>query len=470
MISYRQQKLSRSLSLLFVLVAVGWGPGAEADEPDQSDAMRVFEERIMPIFRSPQPSSCVQCHLASVDLKDYILPSHVDTFVALREQGLIDLHEPAKSKILTLIQMGEKDLDAGAKRIHQKVRQAEYEAFSAWIKSCCQDPSLVRLSTSESVKKIGPDQPLEVVRHARKSRVVESFTRKIWSQRMRCFPCHTPFEINPNNPQHKVPSQRHAELVEQYGAKMNLFQQTPEETLDRLIAGSRKRASGRYPLINLDAPAKSLLLLKPTSKLPPKLDDGSFEKPSSSDPVSHMGGLKMHVNDQSYKAFVSWIEDYAAVVKGEYLDAKDLPADNWIPTERILRMAEVPQDWGQGSIVQLFVHSKNPSDAGWSAEPIAFTQGIVTPRWFANGPLFLIGSSLDAVPDRAGRQESDQPFPLPPGEYLIKVYLDSGNRLQESPSRLLGQEDFVGQTAVDAKWQAGFPLAELFSATTLTSP
>src|SRR5262245_10287972 len=70
-----------------------------------SEALSIFEQRIMPIFRSPQPSSCIQCHLSSVDLKNYILPSPEKTFVSLRDQGLIDLASPEKSKILTLIQM-----------------------------------------------------------------------------------------------------------------------------------------------------------------------------------------------------------------------------------------------------------------------------------------------------------------------------------------------------------------------------
>ena len=58
---------------------------------DDVAPLQIFEERILPIFKSPEPSSCVQCHLSSVDLKDYILPSHEKTFVSLRDQGLIDL-------------------------------------------------------------------------------------------------------------------------------------------------------------------------------------------------------------------------------------------------------------------------------------------------------------------------------------------------------------------------------------------
>src|SRR5262249_31487825 len=60
-----------------------------------SAAQTVFERRILPIFKSPNPSSCTECHLAGVDLKQYILPSHERTFLSLRDQGLVDLENPA---------------------------------------------------------------------------------------------------------------------------------------------------------------------------------------------------------------------------------------------------------------------------------------------------------------------------------------------------------------------------------------
>jgi hypothetical protein len=69
----------------------------------------IFRQRLLPIFKSPNPSSCVQCHLAGVDLKAYLLDDHEKTFRSLRDQGLIDVKEPEKSKILRLIQMGSED-------------------------------------------------------------------------------------------------------------------------------------------------------------------------------------------------------------------------------------------------------------------------------------------------------------------------------------------------------------------------
>src|SRR3954469_17100897 len=104
------------LTLLAALVLL---PALRAADPSPA---QVFETRILPIFKSPNPSSCVQCHLAGVDLKDYILPSADKTFRSLRDQGLIDLAAPERSKILTLISMGKEDPRAPA--VHAQNRRA----------------------------------------------------------------------------------------------------------------------------------------------------------------------------------------------------------------------------------------------------------------------------------------------------------------------------------------------------------
>lgn len=452
-----------------LLVAMTFASSLVADEPAKSGdpaALRLFEERIMPIFKSPKPSSCVQCHLSSVDIKDYILPSHVETFIALREGGLVNVDKPEESKILKLIQMGEKDLDRGARLIHSRTRKAEFEAFSAWINACCADPALAKATAPAKVALVGSAKPLEVVRHGRKSRLAESFTRNVWSQRMRCFPCHTPNELDANNPKHKMPIQRQADLVKKFGQKMNIFQKTPEATMARLISGSRRHPEDQYPLINVEKPNKSLLLLKPISKLPKKKDDGTFEAPSSFDPVSHMGGLKMHVNDQSYKSFMLWLQDYSDTVHGRYATAEDLPKDNWIPTKRILRVKDVPESWGDLTVVQLFVYAADDSGK-WTTEPIAFTQGTITPRRLVNGALFVVGTPTKtnaAGYNAVTRDVADTPRPLRPGKYLIKAFVDSHDKIAAEPAVLLGEDDFVGQAVIDAQWRIGFPKAQTVSA------
>ena len=123
-------------------------------------ATKVFEQRLLPIFKSDQPSSCVQCHLAGVDLKNYIKPSSDDTFRSLRDQGLVNLDKPEKSKILTLINMNDTD-NAGANLLHSKTREAEAEAFAEWLKACCRDPKLrnaPKLATAELAKPARPNE------------------------------------------------------------------------------------------------------------------------------------------------------------------------------------------------------------------------------------------------------------------------------------------------------------------------
>lgn len=448
----------RSAALLLVFVAPAFAQSGSSGQPTP---LELFDQRIAPIFRSPNPSSCVQCHLSSVDLKNYILPSNEKTFASLRDQGLIDLDEPGKSKILTLIKMGEKDLDKGAKLIHEKTRQAEYDAFAAWITACCNDPVLRNLPKLSPEERARPDKPDEVIRHARKSRVVDSFARNVFSQRMRCFPCHTPHEVDENNPRQKAAVKGLRKLTEKLGEEkmkqLAFFQTTPEETLQVLIERSRNAPEGTLPLLNLDEPEKSLLLLKPLSKLPAKKENGEFEKPSSVVPVTHLGGLKMHPDDQSYKSFIAWIRDYANVVEGKYASVDELPADNWVATQKVLRLSNVPESWAEGTPVQLFVHAKRAEDGSWDPEPLAFTQGTVTPRRLVNGALFGLRSAAKWDPTALGG-----------GEYLVKVYIDRQHRLSKDPTLLLSADDYAGQVVLKkSRWRDGFQQAPIVSAAKL---
>ena len=430
---------------------------AQDDAGKEAEPKAIFEQRIMPILRSTNPSSCVQCHLASVDLKNYILPSAEKTFQSLRDQGLINLDTPADSKVLQLIQMGDQDLDRGAKLIHAKTRQAEYQAFAAWIQSCCNDPKFRDLPPLDSNEVAKPPKPLDVIRHNRKDRVLDSFVRNVWSQRMRCYPCHTPFELEVQA-EHSNPRETHRKFEEQYGQRMNIFRQSPAETMRHLIISSRKPAADRLPLINTKEPRHSLLVLKPTAKVPGKDANGRPIAPSNSLPVSHGGGLKMFVDDQSYKSFMAWIEDYARVVDDQYQSAHDLPLDNWIPTKHVIRMSDVPKNWSETSAVQMFVYAWDTANSTWDSRPTAFTQGRITPRSFVNGSLFLFGSST-----HSGESQSEKSS-LPAGKYLVKVYVDQRQRMSNNATLLLSDEDFIGQAEIEAQWREGFQSAEIFSA------
>ena len=240
------------------------------------------------------------------------------------------------------------------------------------------------------------------------------------------FPATRPLSSTPSAQQHPKARETHRQFEEQFGQRMNFFRETPEATLRQLIVSSRKPAKGHLPLINVEQPAKSLLVLKPLAKVPDKDENGQFEKPSYAEPVSHMGGRKMFVDDQTYKSFLAWIQDYARVVGDQYASPGDLPLDNWHPTKQVLRLSDAPESWPTLTGVQLFVHAWNGDKAAWEPEPIAFTQGPVTPRHMVNGTLFLIALR------KATRAKLDLRRPsLPPGKYLVKAYVDSQHRLAD---------------------------------------
>ncbi len=448
------------LVALFCLLIVVSVPAAQSP-------LDIFEQRIMPIFKSPNPSSCVQCHLSAVDLKDYILPSSDATFASLRAQGLIDLDQPEHSKILKLINMGQKDYDKGAKMIHAKNRKAEYEAFAAWIKAVARDPKLRKLPAPKTAA--GPKKADTIIRHARIDRVLDSFTRNIWSQRMRCFPCHTPYELDDNNPKHKLARERMKKMEQNQGlsfaGRMKIFKKTPLETMEYLIKDSRRKRTDRLPMLDLENPKDSLLILKPTAKLPKKIGDKKFEEPSFVKPVSHMGGLKMHPDDFSYKAFVAWVEDYARVMGDQYNTEEELPADNWYFTRQMMLMREAPADWPDNARVQYFIHGWDPGKKAWADEPMAFTQNRMNPRRAVFGTLLLIRSEQTEK-----KVHWDDDPTLPAGRYLIKAYIDRKETLLENPSAILGEESFYGQGMLDARWGKLFKNAQKFTGALFKKP
>jgi hypothetical protein len=375
----------------------------------------VFEKRIEPIFRSPNPSSCVQCHLAGVDLKNYIRPTHEATFVSLRDQGLIDLEHPGKSKILQLIRMGEED-KAGAALIHQKNRTAEYEAFALWIEESAADPALRRLPKAKSEDLASPPRPVEVIRHARKDRLAESFTNSIWALRFRCMSCH--LEGNEEN----------QKLVEKHGKRVAWFKQGgPEATLDYLMSSR---------LIDVKNPRQSLLLRKPLAE------------------VDHGGGKKMLVGDQGYRLFFSFLEDFARIKNDTYVDVKSLPA-NAKPVARFgseswLKLANTPAAWGD-RLVQVDVYAWDAKASAWESRPIATSDR----QTWGKGQLWQHNLTLLADPasDRAKAWRAGKPA-LAAGKYLVKVLVDTSADAANQPE--LSERHYAGQAEVTSSWPEGY--------------
>lgn len=420
------------VGVLAVSAAVGCGkapPPAVAEPAPQpapppaaptgagaSSAATVFKQRLLPIFKSPNPSSCVQCHLAAVDLKDYILPSSRDTFLALRGQGLIDLERPEDSKILKLINRGAADPKT-AGLIPAGKREAEYEAFAAWIRACAADPTLRDAPPPAKAPALAV-KPVEVVRHARKDRVAESFETNVWSMRFRCMNCHT--EGTPQNDK----------LVKEHGDRVAWFKKGgPAAAMEYLLASK---------LIDLDRPEQSLLLTKPLGE------------------VKHGGGIKFVKGDQGYRAFRSWIEDVAAMRAGKYAGPADLPARAPAPkqfgSEAWLKLANVPPAWG-GKLLQTDVYAWDEKAGGWEAEPVATSDRMVGDKggvWQHTVTLLARPGSARAKVWAAGRPS------LPPGKYLVKVYVDAAGKAKADWKAVLGPSEYVGQAEFRTQWREGY--------------
>lgn len=398
----------RHLALILLIAAAARGA-----EPTPR---QIFEQRLLPIFKSPDPSSCVQCHLGGVELKNYIRPTHEQTFASLRDQGLIDLDQPAKSRILALIRMGEHD--AGTTLIQKETREAELAAFAAWIERSAADPALRRLPKTKAEELARPALPNEVIRHARVDRVLESFTNTIWPMRFRCMGCHS--EGSAENRKH----------VAEHGERVAWFKSGgPMATLTYL------RKSG---LINVDDPARSLLLRKPLNE------------------VKHGGGQKIDVGDQGYKAIRAFVDDFARLVKGGYADAAALPkaddgprrfgSDIWLKLER------VPPEWGD-KLLQVNVHAWDAAARDWEPRPIATSDRVT----WGKGKLWQHTLTLlaDKGSPRAARWMQAGPT-LPPGKYQVRVFVDRDGKLAKDWRAMLDAANFAGSAEVESNWTAGY--------------
>lgn len=399
------------MRLAFVLLLVA-AHSARAETPED-----VFAKRIVPIFKSPNPSSCVQCHLSGVDLKDYIRPTHRETFLSLRDQGLVDLDHPEKSKILHLIDMG-KDAKK-ATDIQKKNREAEFEAFAAWVKASCADKELRDAPKLKAAELARPAKPDAVIRHARQDRVQDSFENTVWALRFRCVSCHT--EDGAAERAKKKPT-------ESVGEHMAWIRTTPEETLAYLV---------RSKLIDAKKPEKSLILLKPLH-----------------DDVKHGGGVKFLVGDQGYKAFRSFLDDYAAVVNDTYSKANELPTKPKLiqfGTQSWLKIQNTPPAWADKYVaVKLFAWNKTSN--AWDTNPIATTDRKV----WGGGKLWQHNLTLLTAPDSedAKKWKVGKPI-LASGKYLMKVYLDADDKLAKDWKAELSEADYVGQAVVESKWPTG---------------
>jgi hypothetical protein len=371
-------------------------------------ALAIFQQRIVPILRAKNPSSCSECHLSGVDLKDYIRPSQEETFAALRDAGLIDTAKPNGSKLLRFI----------ARRpdkpslVTDKVRQQEYDAFRAWITAAVEDPALAAAKTSD--RGIGAKLPDDVIRHARRDRVLASFIDNIWSEAGRCAACHSP--------------DRNQQQVKKHGEHISWIKLgDPQATLDYLR---------EYELIDLASPEKSLLLLKPLNQ------------------IEHGGGQKMAMGDRTYKQFRAFLEDYAAVAHGKYMRATDLPAPSSelsAATDIWFKLEGVPAKYDK-LVLQVDLYRWDETSRDWSKERWATADRPI----FGGGQLWQNHLSVTAPRDSSRAEEVRNSATLPPGRYLAKIYIDQQHKLERQYPATLGDDEFIGQVELTSRWPAGY--------------
>jgi hypothetical protein len=383
----------------------------------EESSSQIFERRVRPILDSPAASSCAQCHLGGVDLKHYLLPTAEKTFVSLRDQGLIDLENPERSKILALIKMGEKDKPEAA-RAYDKKRQAEFAALRDWLAASCRDPKLRDLPKNGAAGTARPSRPVEVIRHERKDRLLESFVNNVWAMRFRCMSCH--IEGTEENNKFKKEFGERVAWIKAAG---------PEATMDYLLRGK---------LVDVQDPAKSLLLRKPLME------------------VEHKGGKKFLPGDLGYKAFRTWLEDYANIKRDRYTSAGELPNTQGLPerfgTDIWLKLNNTPPEWGD-KLLQVTLFAWDAEQNRWEDRPIAESDRGVWGKgklWQHNLTLLAAKGS---VRDEEWRKGAPQ---LRPGRYLVKIYVDRQNRTEADWRGQLSAADLAGQVEVRSAWPAGY--------------
>jgi len=395
-----------------ITVSVAWRLAA-AGEPTPAE---VFERRIMPVFKSPDPSGCVQCHLAGIDLKHYIRPSREETFRSLRDRGLIDLDKPGDSNILRPFRMGDDD-ESDPSSIHAKARQAEYDAFRAWVSAGAADPKLRDASRLGAAALAQLPRPDGVIRHARTGRRRESFDRNVWAWRFRWKNCNT--EGTRENGKHRA----------EHGNRVAWVKKVEAEATMRYLMQSQ--------LIDVKAPEKSLLLRKPLGE------------------VGHAGGEFDAPGDQGFKGFRTWLKDYAATVNDRYSTPDELPRDPGplrFGTDAWLKFADSPPGWGNRH-VQLNVYAWDAARAGWESEAVATSDRGV----WAEGRLAQHTLTLPAArgAERARHWKAATPS-LTKGRYLVRVCVDRCGRLARDWRASLADADSAGQPDVISAWPEGY--------------
>lgn len=395
----------------WILIALG-GVSLQAQSPAE-----IYQRRVVPLLQSSKASSCSECHLQGVNLREFLTSDPNESFAALRARGWIDTEQPSKSKFLQFIAKKPEH----STELMDQVRQAELEGIGEWIRASVQDPESLKTPLPE-LKDLKLDETL--MRHARKDQIQSRFIDIVWSQFERCANCHSP--------------DRNSKQVEKHGEQMSwIVPNSPAETLQLLE--ERK-------LINLETPLASLLKTKALGK------------------DEHGGGVKFPEDGHTDREWGLFLTDYAAIKRARYSTSKEIPQFDPIRTWRTglhLKIKELPNlPAGQYAVVlmhRIDANGKVEQEATAIGEGSVSKDGV---SW---------GTSLKLIePSRARRTRTsiDWSQLLPEGRYQLRwIVVDdpkvSLEKILEMPHTL--------QTEIDSLWKSGHSDAKTISLRTFKS-
>jgi hypothetical protein len=145
----------------------------------------------------------------------------------------------------------------------------------------------------------------------------------------------------------------------------------------------------------------------------------------------------------------------AAIKSGKYKTVADLPvaADARLRfgTDAWLKLENTPPAWGD-KLLQVDVYARDEKAGTWEAKPVATSDRAV----WGKGKLWQHTVTLLAEPGSDRAKAFARKPALPPGRYLLKVYVDADGRLAKDWTATLGEADYVGQVEVRAAWKEGY--------------
>jgi hypothetical protein len=404
---------------------------AQSQSDLQSDsrevsANEIYRSRIRPLLESPDKSSCSECHLRGVELRDFLSADQAETFSELRARGWIDLENPDKSKLLEFISRSPEKPN----ELIDRVRKAEFAALKTWITAATKDPDLLKqpLQQDDDLQ-----LPVEFIRHARNDHVLARFCEAIWSQLGRCASCHSP--------------DRNQRQVEKHGEQMTwIVPRDPAATLALLV---------ERQLIDLENPEQSELRTKPLIL------------------VEHGGGPKFSIGGHTDEQWQSFLKDYARIVRGEYSATSPLPTAierrSWL-SEMQLKITDLPKAW-RGRLLTVSLHPKS-SNGDWSDTPIAIADSPVNRRqlvWQHNFTVFQSTDKMDEVTDWSKPLVPEEVIPV--GKYQLRLRLGRLVVSEEfKPVLPNGEHDpkeLVATGEIKAPWPLGYQPPKIVSFSTL---